>query len=158
MTLLVPGTLNQAIGAVTGFTTPTYTTVASATTIPNGRVSTVTAKGGGAQPSAVDVHSASRPFMFLSTKPPVVRGIPPLNAAGQLVNVPINKYVLSTKKGLTCMSGQPSQVGYCSVAIGVPAGADLNDPDNVAAMIVATAMALSQMAQEIVNTAKSGEA
>lgn len=157
MTLQVPGTLNQAIGAVTGFTTPTYTVVQSTTTIPNGKVATVTAKGG-TQPGAVDVHSASRNFSFMSTKPGVVRGVPPLNAAGQLVNVPINAYTLSTRKGMTSLVNQPSQHGYMKTVIGIPAGADLADPDNVAAMIVAHAIALAQMAQEIVNTAKTGEA
>lgn len=157
MTLLVPATLNQAIGAVTGYTTPTFTTVASATAPVNGRVSTVTAKGG-TQPSAVDVHSASRNFSFLSLRPGVIRGVPPLNAAGQLVGVPINKYSLNVKKGMTCMVNQPSQHGYVQINIGIPAGADLVDPDNVSAMLVAASIAMSQMTQEIINTAKTGEA
>lgn len=154
--LTVPTTLNQAIGAVTGFTTPTYTTVASSTTVPNGKVSTVTAKGG-TQPAGVDIHSAARNFSFLSTKPANVRSLPPLNAAGQLVNVPINVYSASTRKGMTVLSGQPSQHGYVKSQIGIPAGADLADPDNVAAMIVAHCMYLSQIAQGIVDTAKTGE-
>lgn len=156
MTLAVPGTLNQAIGAVTGFTTPTFTTATSSTTVPNGKTAVVTAKGG-TQPSAVDVHSASRNFSFLSVRPAVIRGLPPLNAAGQLVNVPINVYSASTRKGMTVLSGQPSQHGYLKTQIGIPAGADTADPDNVAAMIVAHIMLLSQIAQEIVNTAKTGE-
>jgi hypothetical protein len=155
--LTIPTTVNQAVGAVTGFTTPTFTTAQSSTTIPNGKVATVTAKGGGAQPSAVDVHSASRPFSFLSTKPATVRGVPALNSAGQLLNVPVNVYGLSTLKGLTSMSGQPSQRGYVKTQFGIPAGADVIDPDNVAAMILAHIMVLAQIVQEIVNTGKTGE-
>lgn len=158
MTLLVPGTLNQAVGALAGFSaTPGYTIVQSATTVTNGRTATVTAKLG-TQPGAVDVHSASRNFSFLSTKPQVVRGVPPLNAAGQLVNVPINVYTLSVRKGLTAMAAQPPVHGYCQAKIGIPAGTDLNDPDNVSAMILAFTQALAQMIQEVVNTAKTGEA
>jgi hypothetical protein len=156
MTLAVPGTINQAVSAVTGFTTPTYTTVQSSTTVPNGKTAVVTAKGG-TQPAGVDVHSASRNFSFLSIRPAVIRGLPPLNAAGQLVNVPINVYSLGTKKGMTVLSGQPSQHGYIKSQLGIPAGADTADPDNIAAMILAHTMCLAQIAQEIVNTAKSGE-
>jgi hypothetical protein len=156
MTLQVPGTINQAVGAVTGFTTPTFTTVASSTTVPNGKTSVVTAKGG-TQPAPVDVHSASRNFSFLSVRPASIRALPPLNAAGQLVNVPINVYSLSTRKGMTVLSGQPAQHGYIKSQIGIPAGADTGDPDNIAAMVLAHTMVLAQLAQEIVNTAKTGE-
>jgi hypothetical protein len=41
--------------------------------------------------------------------------------------------------------------------IGIPAGADLADPDNVAAMVLSHCMVLAQITQEIVNTAKTGE-
>jgi hypothetical protein len=154
--LTIPTTLNQAVSAVTGFTTPTFTTVPSSTTVPNGKVSTVTAKGG-TQPAAVDIHSAARNFSFLSTKPANIRGLPPLNAAGQLVNVPVNVYSLSTRKGMTVLSGQPSQHGYMKTQMGIPAGADLADPDNIAAMVLGHSMALAQIVQEVVNTGKTGE-
>lgn len=154
--LSIPATINQAVAAVTGFTTPTYTTVTSSTTIPNGKTATVTAKGG-TQPAGVDIHTAARNFSFLSVKPANVRGLPPLNAAGQLVNVPVNVYSLSTRKGLTVLAGQPSQHGYFKTQFGIPAGADLADPDNIAAMSLAHTMCLAQIVQEIINTAKTGE-
>jgi hypothetical protein len=154
--LTIPTTINQAVSAVTGFTTPTYTTAQSSTTVPNGKVATVTAKGG-TQPAGVDIHSAARNFSFLSTKPANIRGLPPLNAAGQLVNVPVNVYSLSTRKGMTVLSGQPSQHGYIKSQMGIPAGADLADPDNIAAMVLSHSMVLAQITQEIVNTGKTGE-
>jgi hypothetical protein len=154
--LTVPTIINQAVGAVTGFTSPTFTTAQSSTTVPNGKTATVTAKGG-TQPGGVDVHSAARNFSFLSTKPAVIRGLPPLNAAGQLVNVPVNVYSLSTRKGMTVLSGQPSQHGYMKTQMGIPAGADLADPDNIAAMVLGHSMALAQIVQEVVNTGKTGE-
>jgi hypothetical protein len=155
--LSIPTTLNQAVSAVTGFSaTPGYTTAPSSTTIPNGKSATVTAKLG-TQPSAVDVHSASRNFSFLCTKPAVVRGAPALNAQGQLVNVPINVYTWSVRKGMTSVVGQPSQHGYIKCSMGIPAGADMNDPDNIAAMVLAHAQLSAQITQEIVNTAKTAE-
>jgi hypothetical protein len=156
MSLSVPATINQAVAAVTGFTTPSWATTLSNQTVQNGRVYIVTGKAG-TQPSAVDVHSASRNFSILVTQPANLRSIPPLNAAGQLVNVPINVYGASTRKGLTSMVGQPSQHGYVKSQFGIPAGADLNDPDNVAAMILSHAMYLAQIAQGIIDTAKSGQ-
>jgi hypothetical protein len=154
--LNIPALINQAVAAVTGFTSATFTTVASSTTVPNGKSYTVTAKGG-TQPVAVDVHSASRPFSFLCTRPQTIQQLPPLNTAGTLPNVPINVYTLGVRKGLTVYAGQPSSAGYCKISIGIPAGADLADPDNVAAMLLCSSMTLAQMAQDIINTAKSGE-
>lgn len=154
--LNVPGTINQAVAAVSGFTTPTYTTVASSTTQPNGKSYAVTAKGG-TQPGAVDVNSASRPFTFLATKPASVQVLPALNAQGALPNVPVNVYTLSTRKGVTVLSGQPSVNSYIKSSFGIPAGADLADPNNLAAMILAHSMCLAQIAQGIVDTAVSGE-
>lgn len=156
MTLAVPGTINQAVGAFTGFTTPGFGTAASSTTVPNGKTAIVVSKTG-TQPGGVDVHSASRNFSFLSVRPAVIRTLPPLNAAGQLVNVPINVYSLSTRKGMTVLSGQPSQHGYVKTQLGIPAGADTADPDNISAMLLAHTMCLAQLAQELVNTAKTGE-
>lgn len=154
--LTLPTTLNQAIAAVTGFTTPTYTTTPSSTTVPNGKVYTVTAKGG-TQPSAIDVHSASRNFSFLVTKPANVRSLPALNGAGQLPDVPVNVYTLSTRKGVTVLAGQPAAHAYIKSTFGIPAGADSADPDNLAALVVAHCMALAQMPNDIRLTTLSGE-
>jgi hypothetical protein len=41
--------------------------------------------------------------------------------------------------------------------MGIPAGADLADPDNIAAMVLGHSMALAQIVQELVNTGKTGE-
>lgn len=154
--LNVPTTINGTASGVTGFTSPTYTTAASSTTFPNGKSYVVTAKGG-TQPSAVDVHSASRPFSFLCTKPPEIKVLPPVNAVGVLPSVPSNTYHVSTRKGLTVLAGQPSVPGLVDTSIKVPAGSDVADPDNVAAMLVAHANLLVQIAQGLVDTAKTGE-
>lgn len=153
--LNVPTTLNGVAG-VAGFTSPTYTTAPSSTTQPNGKTYVTTAKGG-TQPGAVDVHSASRPFSFLCTKPPNIQGLPALNANGVLPYVPVNTYTVSTRKGVTVLAGQANQFATIKSSISVPAGSDLADPNNLAAMLVAHAGLLSQIAQGIVDTMVSGE-
>lgn len=154
--ITLPATLNGTPSLPTGFTSPTWTLAQSSTTFPNGKGAVVTAKGG-TQPSAVDVHTASRPFSFLATKPPVIRLLPPLNSAGALPSVPNNVYHVSCQKGVTVMVGQPSAKLVVDTTIKVPAGSDVADPDNLAAGILAQAMLLVQLAQGIVDSAKTGE-
>lgn len=153
--LTVPGTINGS-AQNGGFTTPTFTTAASSTTFPNGKGYVVTAKGG-TQPGTVDVHSASRPFSLLASKPATVRGLPALNASGVLPFVPVNKYGLSTRKGVTVLTGQASVNASISSTLSVPAGADVADPSNLRAMISAHIGALQQMSAEIGETALTGE-
>lgn len=151
----VPGTINGT-AQNGGFTSPTFTTVASATTIPNGRVYSVTAKGG-TQPGTVDVHSASRPFSMLVSRPANVRGLPAVNANGLLPNVPVNTYTFNTRKGVTPLAGQAAVLASIKTQINVPAGADLADPANLRAMISAHIGALSQMSAELGETSLTGE-
>lgn len=139
-----------------GFTSPTFTIVASSTTFPNGKGYVVTAKGG-TQPGAVDVNSASRPFSLLASRPANIRGLPAVNANGVLPNVPINTYSLNTRKGVTPLSGQASVFASMKTTLNIPAGSDLADPSNLRAMISAHIGALDQLSAEIGETAISGE-
>lgn len=153
--MTVPGTINGS-AQNGGFTAPTFTTAASSTTFPNGKGYVVTAKGG-TQPGAVDVHSASRPFSMLATRPANVRNLPALTSSGVLPNVPVNKYTLSSRKGVTVLAGQASVNASVQTHINVPAGSDLADPSNLRAMISAHIGALTQMSAEIGETSLSGE-
>jgi hypothetical protein len=81
-----------------------------------------------------------------------------VNANGVLPNVPVNTYVVNTRKGLTPLAGQASVLGSIRSQINVPAGTDLADPANVRAMISAHIGALQQMSAEIGETALTGEA
>lgn len=154
--LNVPGTINGS-AQNGGFTSPTFTSVASAVTFPNGKMYTVTAKGG-TQPGTVDVHSASRPFSVLVSRPANVRGLPAVNANGVLPNVPVNTYGVNTRKGVTPLAGQAAALASIKTQVNVPAGADLADPANLRAMISAHIGALQQMSAEIGETALTGEA
>lgn len=151
----VPGTINGT-AQNGGFTTPTYTTTASSTTFPNGKGYVVTAKGG-TQPGTVDVHSASRPFSMLASRPANIRGLPAVNANGVLPNVPVNVYSLNTRKGVTPLAGQASVNASIKTSFSVPAGADLADPSNLRAMISAHIGALQSMSAELGETSIAGE-
>lgn len=139
-----------------GFTSPTFTIAASSTTFPNGKGYVVTAKGG-TQPGAVDVHSASRPFSLLASRPANVRILPAVNANGVLPNVPVNTYTLNTRKGVTPLAGQAAVLASIKTQINVPAGSDLADPMNLRAMISAHIGALTQISAELGESAITGE-
>jgi len=155
MSLTVPSTITGTAQSG-GFTSPTYTTVASSSAPSNAKVSVVTAKGG-TQPAAVDVHSASRPFSLLASRPANIRALPAVNANGVLPNVPVNTYVVNTRKGVTPLSGQASVLASMKTSISIPAGSDLADPSNLKAMISAHIGALVDMSSEIGTTALTGE-
>jgi hypothetical protein len=140
----------------TGFTSPTYTFALSGTSVPNGRIYVVTAKGG-TQPAAVDIHSASRPFSTLVSRPATIRGLPAVNANGVLPNVPVNTYVVSTKKGTTPLSGQASVQSGIKTQLNVAAGVDLADPSNLLAMISAHIGVLSALHASIAAAGLTGE-
>lgn len=144
---------NMSVG---GFTSATYTTTDSSTTIPNGKIATVTALGG-TKPAAVDTHSASRPFSLAVLRPASVRVLPPVNAAGILPNVPINLYTISVRKGVTPLAGQSSVNADATLRIRIPAGADLADPANLRAMLDLLSSAVEALTDELGNTAISGE-
>lgn len=156
MTISIEATVNGA--NTTGFTSPTWTTAAALTTLPNGRLYTVTAKGG-TQPSAVDVHSASRPFSIAVTQPSVIRQPPPVNAAGRLSGiVPKNVYHISLWKGVTSVVNQPSERMEVDIVFRVPAGSDIADPDNVRAGALAALAAAQEVASGVCDTLLTGQA
>lgn len=139
-----------------GFTTPTFTVAASSTTFPNGKGYVVTAKGG-TQPGSVDVHSASRPFSMLASRPANVRTLPAVNANGVLPNVPVNTYTLNTRKGVTPLAGQSAALASVKTQFSIPAGSDIADAPNLRAMLSAHIGALTQLSAELGETALTGE-
>ena len=150
----VPATINQS-GTVSGFTAATWATTQGTQNVPNGKLYAITGKGG-TQPSAVDVHSSSRKFSILCTVPSNIQQLPAVNAAGNLPNVPVNTFTIGLQKGVTVLAGQPSQVIVHKLSSSIPAGADLADPENVAASYLAMASLLVQIAQGVIDTHKSG--
>jgi hypothetical protein len=58
-----------------------------------------------------------------------------LLANGQLPSVPKNTWVVSARKGVDVLSGQPKQIMLCKLEISVPAGADTADPESIRAAL-----------------------
>lgn len=155
MAISISGTFNQS-GTMTGFTAATWTFGASTTTIPYGKMGTCTAKGG-TQPSAVDIHSGSRPNSVMVSRPATIRQLPALNAQGVLPNVPLNVYKTGLNKGVLVLAGQPSAFLGIDTAWRVPAGADIADPDNIAAGVMEYIAWLTANAPNIIDMLKTGE-
>jgi hypothetical protein len=144
------------VGTAIGFTAATVTLTPSTVTIPYGKETTITAKGG-TSPSAVDIHSASRPNRIRVVRPSAIRQLPALNANGALSNVPLNQYKITLEKGVLVLAGQPSQFLGVDVVFRVPAGSDVADPDNLAAGVVELNAFMTSNQQAIIDMLKTGE-
>lgn len=117
----------------TGLTSPTYTLATDVAPDVNGVARAVTTLGG--TQTGVEVSSPSNPFTLLATRPKNLRTLPSLLANGQLPSVPKNTWIVSLRKGVDVLSGQPKQVMLCKLEIAVPAGADTADPESVRAAL-----------------------
>lgn len=142
-------------GAQTGFTSPTYTTVADVAPDVNGKQSAVTAVGG--TQTGVTVHSVASPFTVTFIRPKTFKVLGKTNpVTGLLPSVPKNPYRVIVRKGVTPLAGQPFSVAICDLTISVPAGSDTADPANVRAMLSLLIGALNQLSAGIGDTAVSG--
>jgi hypothetical protein len=155
MAINMTGVFTQ-VGTLTGFTSATWTLAPSTTTIPYGKMATVTTKGG-TQPSAVDVHSGSRPNTFMVSRPATIRQLPAVNAQGALPSIPLNVYKTGLNKGSTVLAGQPAAFIGIDTAWRIPAGADIADPDQIAAAVGEYLAWLVANEQNIVDMLKTGE-
>lgn len=158
MSVTIPATINGVSVTIGSnvFTSPTWGTTASSTTVNNGKISTITSKSG-TQPASVDVHSASRPFSIAVFKPPVVKVLPALNANGILPNIPVNAYRVKTLKGVTPLVNQASVSNSMETIMKIAAGSDIADPANVIAMVEAHIAACYQVITDLCNSAISSE-
>jgi hypothetical protein len=119
-------------GPQTGLTSPTYTLTADTPPNAYSRQWAVTALGG--TQTDVSVHQASKPFTITATRPANIRVSPlPNPVTGAMPNSPRNVYVILTRKGAVPGSNQNPQVMLLRTEIGVVAGSDLVDPEDVRA-------------------------
>lgn len=144
------------VGATTytGLTNPTYTIAADQATVLNGKAYVVTALGG--TQTGVEVSSASNPFTLEFNRPLNLRVLPAVNANGQLGNVPKNVWVVKGRKGVDVLSGQPKQVMTCRLEIGVPANADITDPESIRAGICEFLGALHESGNDLADSIIQG--
>jgi hypothetical protein len=136
-------------------TSPTYTVTADTAPAANAKQVAVTALGG--TQSGVSPHSASSPFTGTMFRPTTLKTLQPVNpVTGVLRSVPMNDYTVLTRKGMLPLAGQAVKAGMVRTVFSVPAGADLADPNSLAAMISFHIGLLTQLAEEIRKTAVTG--
>lgn len=138
----------------TGLTSPTYTLVSDIAPDVNGVARAVTALGG--TQTGVEISSPSNPFTLLVTRPKVMKTLPSLLANGQLPSVPKNTWIVSLRKGVDVLAGQPKQVMLARMEISVPAGADIADPESVRAALSLLIGALWEQSDQLGDSIISG--
>lgn len=120
--------------AITGLTSPTYTIAMD--TAPNAwsKQFAVTAIGG--TQTGVDTgQTVSRPWAITVSRPQNMRQLNSVDSNNVLRSFPRNTFVTLVRKGLTVLSGQPSQTALIREEIALPAGADVADVANIKAML-----------------------
>lgn len=139
----------------TGFTSPVYTTTVDTAPDVNSKQVAVTAIGG--TQAGVDAHSVSRPFTITATKPRQLAALgKPNPTTGLIASVPRNTWKFLTRKGVTPLAGQPSQVLIMRTEVEVPAGADTADAPNIRAAFSAHIGQLLETASGFGDTAING--
>lgn len=141
--------------AQTGLTSPTYTLTDDVAPNASSRQYAVTALGG--TQTGVAVSSVSSPFTVTAERPASFRQLgQPNPVTGIVSNVPRNKYVVRTRKGVVPLSGQNPQVMLVETVIHIPAGADTADASSVRAALSCHIGALNQASAGIGDTTVSG--
>jgi hypothetical protein len=141
--------------AQTGLTSPTYTVVADTPPNASSKQYAVTALGG--TQTGVDVHGASKPFTVTFQRPPVIRAAPLANpVTGVMPNSPRNTYSVLVRKGVAPGTGQNPQVMVLRCDLGVVAGADLVEPEDIRAALSLLIGSLSQQSAGLGDTLVNG--
>jgi len=137
--------------AVSGFTTPGYNVTAD--TAPDAFSKQWAILSTSGTQAGVDAHSGSKPFTITFSKVANFKYAPKVNANGFLNGpVPRNVYRILGRKGMSPVSGQPSNIGLFRCEIDLPAGADTVEPEDVKALISAMIGALSQVSSGLADT------
>lgn len=153
MAISMPGTITGA--AQTGLTSPTYTLLVDTPPDANAKQSVVSALGG--TQTAVDVHSVARPFTLSVFRPKVFSALGKVNpVTGVLSSVGRNTYKVLTRKGVTPLAGQASQIAMVRSEIEIPAGADTADAANIRAMLSAHIGLLQSISAGLGDTTVNG--
>lgn len=146
-------------GAASNYlTSPTYTLTADIAPDVNGRQYAVTALGG-TQPNVAS-HSGSKPFTITSFRPKSYKLLGSANPlTGVISNVPKNVYKFIIRKGINVTSvnaGTPPQIAIMEVSFSIPAGSEVNEPEEIQAMVSLGIGALNQIPAAIADSLISG--
>jgi hypothetical protein len=139
----------------TGLTSPTYTLVADSNPSNWGKQYYVSTLGG--TQTGVLAHSVAAPFTGSMFRPSVLKTLQPVNpVTGVLRNVPMNNYMVVSRKGVLPLAGQAYKPANISSNFAIPAGADLADPLSLRALISFHIGLLTQLSNEIGNSVTTG--
>lgn len=140
---------------VTGLTNPTYTHTADTAPSNNGKQFAVTQLGG--TQTNVEVNGVSKPFTLSFFRPQVLKVAPTPNpVTGLMKEVPMNTYKMIVRKGVLPGVNQSTKVANVTITIGVPAGSDGYEPEDLRAMISFAAGAFYAQADGISQTILTG--
>jgi hypothetical protein len=121
-------------GAMSQFTTPTYTLSVDTAPAVNGKQHAVTTLGG--TQTGVRVHTVSDPFTVAMFRPLNPSVLPSPNATtGKYPSIPKNVYGQVTRKGVNYAANNAPAILIGRWSSEVPAGADAYDSANVRAYV-----------------------
>lgn len=136
-------------------TSPTYTLSADTAPDSNGIQHAVTALGG--TQTGVDTHSVSKPFTLTAVRPKTLKLLGSVNpVTGVISQVPMNRWKIITRKGVSPLAGQANRVMLITTTIEVPAGADEADAANVQAGLSAHFGLVNDQSSGLGDTVQSG--
>lgn len=119
---------------VTGLTSPTYTLAADQNPTVNGKQWYVSALGG--TQTGVSTHAGSDPFTVSIYKVTSWKIAPPVTVAGTFKTaVPKNKFSMVFRKGVTPQANQPKEIYVARFQLDQPAGSDIADAAEIAALV-----------------------
>lgn len=141
-------------GAITGYTSPTFTLVDDTAPTVNGKQKAVSALGG-TQGSAT-ANSISKPFTATFYKPVVPKALPAANpSTGLRGSIPMNQYKLIIRKGGNVAADTPA-VAVARLTFDIPAGMDSYNPDEVRSMVSFLVGLLNEESADIADTLLTG--
>lgn len=121
----------------------------------NAKRSIITALASGTAAS-VRFHAVSDPFDFTVWAPKAPRSLPAPNANGVRPAIPMNTYSIVARKGLIPASDVASITSPLQIKFDVPAGAEVYDSANLAALLSAGAGLLNTLADDLYDNARTG--
>jgi hypothetical protein len=140
-------------GAITGFTSPTFTLVDDVPLVANARQKTVSAIS---TQGTATANSISRPYTATFYKPATLARLPAPNPlTGARGSIPNNQYKLVIRKGGEAAAGVPCQA-VVRVTIDVPAGMDSYAPDDVKSMVSFLVGLLNEECNDLADTLITG--
>jgi hypothetical protein len=140
-------------GAITGFTTPTFTLVDDTAPVVNAKQKTVSAIS---TMGAATANTVSKPFSATFYKPAQVKTLPAANPiTGLRGAVPNNQYKLIIRKGGYASADVPV-TAICRLTIDVPAGMDSYNPDELKAMVSFLVGILNEESNDLAETLLTG--